>query len=215
MRGTKCFDLRGPTVHSLYCDHISRFIALKSTMSTSNMPTAYSELTDNPDTVNNEASDSAEVITNAFQQFKSYIDSRLENLINALQSRAGSAESKSLRSTKKLQRETEAQKLKYKSNSRQFVHNAEVQDHLLDVIAYLSTEQVDSSAALASAKDALAAVQKRQKLIKLADKSEAGWLAVEEYESDELADESDDKKRIKKAEEKASRKKKLAWASSH
>ena len=177
-------------------------------MSTSNIPTADSEITDNPDTVNNEATDSAEVITNAFHQFKSYIDSRLENLNNVLQSRAGSAESEPLRSTKKLQRETEAQKLKYKSNSRQFVHNAEVQDHLLDVIEYLSNEHVDPSAALASAKDALAAVQKRQKLIKLADKSEAGWLAVEEYESDELADDSDDEKRIKKAQEKASRKKK-------
>ena len=86
-------------------------------MSTSNIPTADSEITDNPDTVNNEATDSAEVITNAFHQFKSYIDSRLENLNNVLQSRAGSAESEPLLSTKKLQRETEAQKLKYKSNS--------------------------------------------------------------------------------------------------
>ena len=49
-----------------------RFIALKNfNMSTSNIPTADSEITDNPDTVNNEATDSAEVITSAFDQFQS------------------------------------------------------------------------------------------------------------------------------------------------
>ena len=30
----------------------------------------------------------------------------------------------------------------------------------------------------------------------LADKSDAGWLVVQEYEQDELADDSEDEKRI-------------------
>jgi len=47
----------------------------------------------------------------------------------------------------------------------------------------------------------------RQKIIKLADKSEAGWLAVKEYEAEELASDSDDKKRIRKAQERALKKK--------
>ena len=72
----------------------------------------------------------------------------------------------------------------------------------------LTQERPDSAKALTSANRALGAIQKRQKLIKLADKSEAGWLAVEEYESDELADNSDDEKRIKTAQDKASRRKK-------
>jgi len=41
-----------------------------------------------------------------------------------------------------------------------------------------------------------------------ADKSETGWLAVDKYESDELAEDSADEKRIRKAQEKATRKKK-------
>ena len=41
-----------------------------------------------------------------------------------------------------------------------------------------------SSGALAFAKDALAAVQERQKLIKLVNKNDAGWLGVAEYESE-------------------------------
>ena len=51
-------------------------------------------------------------------------------------------------------------------------------------------------------------MERRQKLIKLTDKSKAGWLAVDEYESDELADDSADEKRIKRAQEKAAKRKK-------
>ena len=40
----------------------------------------------------------------------------------------------------------------------------------------------------------------RKKLIKLADRSEAGWAFVEEYIEDDLADNSDDERRIEKAE---------------
>ena len=168
---------------------------------------AEEEGTENIAAVHEEAHEPTDIIQNAFQQFKTYIDSRLEDLTKTLQPK-GSAESEPLLATRKLQRETEAQKLRYKANSRQFIHNAEVQDHVLAAVNCLTQERPDSANALTSANRALEAIQKRQKLIKLADKSEAGWLAVEEYESDELADNSVDEKRIKKAQDKATRKKK-------
>ena len=46
----------------------------------------------------------------------------------------------------------------------------------------------------------------RQKLIKMADASELGWRVVSEYVSNPLATDSDDEKRIYKAEARASRK---------
>ena len=46
----------------------------------------------------------------------------------------------------------------------------------------------------------------RQKMIKLANCSELGWSVVEEYEADELADNSEDEKRIARAEKEAERK---------
>ena len=49
-------------------------------------------------------------------------------------------------------------------------------------------------------------VCKRHKSIKLADKSDAGWLVVQEYEQDNLADNSEDEKRIKKVLDKTRRK---------
>ena len=54
-------------------------------------------------------------------------------------------------------------------------------------------------------------IHKRQKLIKIADKNKDGWQVVEEYESDELASNSDDEKKIKKARETASRKRKAKY----
>ena len=49
-------------------------------------------------------------------------------------------------------------------------------------------------------------IGKRQKLIRIADKSADGWKVVDEYVSDELASGSEDEKRLEKAKEAASRK---------
>ena len=48
----------------------------------------------------------------------------------------------------------------------------------------------------------------RQRLIKIADRSESGWLTVQEYETDKIADDSDDEKRITRAKRQAERLKK-------
>ena len=54
--------------------------------------------------------------------------------------------------------------------------------------------------------DAIDVLGHRNKLIKLADMSEAGWAAVSEYETHQLAEDSEDEKRIQKAETRALRK---------
>ena len=67
-----------------------------------------------------------------------------------------------------------------------------------------------AASAVKKAKDALARGRKllaeRQKLIKIADRSDLGWAVVSEYTADELADDSDDEKRLEKAEKMAERK---------
>ena len=49
-------------------------------------------------------------------------------------------------------------------------------------------------------------VGRRQKLLKIADRSEAGWKVAEEYMKDPVADDSDDEKRIRDAERTVERK---------
>ena len=49
-------------------------------------------------------------------------------------------------------------------------------------------------------------VAERQKHIRIADRSENGWATVEEYVEDELADNSDDEKRLSRADARAGKK---------
>ena len=66
------------------------------------------------------------------------------------------------------------------------------------------------SGALKAARDAIEEgeklIGKRQKHIKLADRSELGWRVVKEYETDELASDSADEKRMADAEKAAEKK---------
>ena len=139
-----------------------------------------------------------------FDKFKGYLDSKLEDFAST-QSGLILRSVEAGKNIRKLQREAEARKLKKKGNNKQFLFNAEILDELDVITEELHSESIDS--ALKTTKRVGKFIRKRQKLIKLADKSEEGWLAVDEYESDELADDSADEKRIKKAQEKAARKK--------
>eukprot|EP00731_Ephydatia_muelleri_P007020 Em0003g1268a len=80
----------------------------------------------------------------------------------------------------------------------------QVQDALRD-LEYGSTEET-RGAAVHSLQKAAEMLERRMKLIKMADRSEYGWAVVAEYESDELAVDSDDEKRISRAEKEAEKK---------
>ena len=138
-----------------------------------------------------------------FEQFKGYVDSKLHELSTVSASIAES--SKSLSETKKLCRDTEASKLKKKGKLKQFLFNAELLNEVNSITEDLQMQDTDS--ANKTAKRTIKLIERHQKLIKLADKSEARWLAVDEYESDELAEDSADENRTRKAQDKAVRKK--------
>ncbi|XP_068719369.1 uncharacterized protein [Montipora capricornis] len=76
-------------------------------------------------------------------------------------------------------------------------------DEVSDLLAAKQTEKAEEKVAELSKN-----LKRRQKIIKLADKSEAGWLAVKEYQTEELASDSEDEKRIRKAQERALKEKK-------
>ena len=67
-----------------------------------------------------------------------------------------------------------------------------------------------TTAAIAVLEKALKDLNFRNKLVQIADKSDAGWKAEEEYLVDDLASDSEDDKRIRKAQAIASAAKKKA-----
>ena len=96
-----------------------------------------------------------------------------------------------------------------KGNKNQFRFNEDVEEQLADVRTHL--QKVDAAklgtrgaTALEKAKEAATAgtelISRRQKLLKLADRSELGWAVVEEYIDDDLAEDSEDQKRIERVE---------------
>ena len=105
-----------------------------------------------------------------------------------------------IREIKKLKME-EPRRFKKKANEDQFRFNAKIQDTLEETKAAVQANAMDK------VKDSL---QKGEDLLKecqkhalLADKSEYGWSTVQEYKKSEIADDSDDEKKMLKADARA------------
>eukprot|EP00731_Ephydatia_muelleri_P024214 Em0016g485a len=79
-------------------------------------------------------------------------------------------------------------------------------DHIQEAQECLKRNDEGYEKATQEMEAAEALLLNRQKMIKLADRSELGWSVVEEYKADELADNSEDEKKIVRAEKEAERK---------
>ena len=76
----------------------------------------------------------------------------------------------------------------------------------------IEVEDTRVAGALQNLNEGMGLLKHRQKMILLADRSEDGWAVVDEYERSELADDSDDEKRISRATARAAKKKKALRA---
>ena len=91
-----------------------------------------------------------------------------------------------------------------KSHEKKFLFNEQVHDKLVDsVTAALDQTPPAVEKARSFMKEGEKLIDARQKNIKIADRSEHGWATVAEYE---LADNSDDEKRLFRADQRAGRK---------
>ena len=93
---------------------------------------------------------------------------------------------------------------KRKGNQQQLDHAVQVLDRFDEASDALKARSYDKVKAALDAGTEV--VSKRIKVIKMADKSYFGWSTVNEYLSDELASNSDDEKRMYRAERRAERK---------
>jgi hypothetical protein len=115
------------------------------------------------------------------------------------------------RLVKKLKLE-KAPTFKRKTHEKQFLFNEEVASKIEGGSACLSETPPAVEKAKTLLEEGMKLVRERQKLIRMADRSEHGWATVDEYLEDELADDSDDEKRMQKAEFRAGRKLKATAA---
>ena len=97
-----------------------------------------------------------------------------------------------------------AHKFKKRGNEEQFKVNAQVEEKLL--AAKRAIEKEDKGEALAAVEEGASIVKERQRLILLADSSDLGWAVVKEYAKNELAEDSEDEKRILRATARAEKK---------
>ena len=93
---------------------------------------------------------------------------------------------------------------KRKSCEDQFKFNVKLSSKLRD--AEDAVKSGDAGLATGKISEGLDLISNRQKVIRLADSSELGWSVVKEYQSNPLASDSEDKKRMMRAEARASRK---------
>jgi len=108
-----------------------------------------------------------------------------------------------IREIKKIKTADARPVFKKKSNEEQYKASTKVLDTLED--AKYNLESNNLEAAKTAVDQGITLVKERQKLILLADKSQYGWKTVQEYLQHELADDSDDEKKIYRAEARAAK----------
>ena len=112
---------------------------------------------------------------------------------------------KPVNSLKRKSEEEKTVSLKYNGNQKQFDFNCsfiEKLGHLKCSLEESTIEDIESDI-----EKVIRDIRSRNKLIKIADRTEGGWGTVEEYETCDYADDSDDDRKIRQANSRALQKK--------
>ena len=136
------------------------------------------------------------------------LDEKLWNLEANISKNSQLTNNKTKKLEKKLRDINKAKIFKHKGNERSYLFNLDLAERIEASISLFKKN--DTKMASKSLKNCLEIIRKRNKLIRSADKSEAGWAIVQEYQTDELASDTDDDRKIRRAE-KAALEKKKQW----
>ena len=171
---------------------------------TASVPQASLETNNTGDSAQPSALSSDTSLSNAetLQLFSQLLDVKFDQKFAAFKRDLEDKEAATQSQLKKLKTESKASNsFTFKGNKVQYELNISLHDLVDGAIKNVSKRNL--SAAISELESVKTLITKRNKLIRFADKSPAGWTAVEEYESDELAEDSEDEKRLRSAERRA------------
>ncbi|KAK3104644.1 hypothetical protein FSP39_006996, partial [Pinctada imbricata] len=97
---------------------------------------------------------------------------------------------------------------RFEGNRLQYSFNEELLDLVNQIDWALKYSKAEYATELLS--DLSSKIERRNKLIRIADTSDGGWETVRQYENNPLADDSEDESRINRVESRALKKKKAA-----
>ena len=130
------------------------------------------------------------------------VESKVDNKLSDMKREMESADD---RLVKRMRLDTKPT-FKKRGHEKQHQFNEQVQDKIDAATAALEQTPPAVEKARTCLQEGEKLINLRQKNILIADRSEHGWATVAEYEEDELADNSDDEKRLFRAEVRAGRK---------
>ncbi|MES9880155.1 MAG: hypothetical protein ABW185_04660 [Sedimenticola sp.] len=95
---------------------------------------------------------------------------------------------------------------RYEGNKKQYDFNSKARNAVLETKFSLETSTIEDIGD--SLENVVKLIEHRNKLIKIADRSDGGWNTVQEYEKGDIAENSDDERKIRQADTRAVQKRK-------